>query len=76
MHWGDVEVALKDGVPPDRVLNAMKLPKLLQERSGNGGLPIARHTTSEWSLASKGDPIVISGNHRVLGLRDMNPKPK
>jgi DNA polymerase (family X) len=29
MHWG-VEMARKGGVPPDRVLNAMKLPKLLQ----------------------------------------------
>ena len=29
MHWG-VEMARKGGVPPERVLNAIKLPKLLQ----------------------------------------------
>ena len=29
MHWG-VEMARKGGVPPERVLNAMELPKLLR----------------------------------------------
>jgi DNA polymerase (family 10) len=29
MHWG-VEMARKGGVPPGRVLNAMKLPQLLR----------------------------------------------
>jgi len=29
MHWG-VEIARKGGVPPDRVLNAMPLAKLLR----------------------------------------------
>jgi DNA polymerase (family X) len=29
MHWG-VEMARKGGVPPDRVLNAMPLPQIIQ----------------------------------------------
>ena len=35
MHWG-VEMARKGGVPPDRVLNAMPLAKLLRHLSAGG----------------------------------------
>ena len=55
MHWG-VEMARKGGVPPDRVLNAMTLAKLLrhlqrrrQSASARPSVPVKRATFGKQS---------------------------
>jgi hypothetical protein len=52
MHWG--EMARKGGVPPDRVLDAMRLAKLLRHLRRGGKPPAAR-------LAGQVDPIIKVG---------------
>jgi hypothetical protein len=65
MHWG--EMARKGGVPPDRVLDAMRLAKLLRHLRRGGKPPAARLAGQgrpyhqSWHFVTLQEPYWIAG---------------